>query len=117
MRAVGDVGCLEHLLHVRLGLDAHVLLAEGLGLLLEVRILLSSVSESWRHGELGRAHELLRERHLLELQAVLAGSGGAQQRTRREEDGRLHGDGKKWKRQDCGDKKPMQREDGRRWVA
>jgi hypothetical protein len=39
--AVGDVRRLEDLLHVRLGLDAHVLLAERSGLLLDVGVLLS----------------------------------------------------------------------------
>jgi hypothetical protein len=42
--AVGDVRRLEDLLHVRLGLDAHVLLAERGSLLLDVGVLLSRVS-------------------------------------------------------------------------
>jgi len=41
--AVGDVGCFEDLLHVRLRLDAHVLLAERSSLLLDVGVLLSRV--------------------------------------------------------------------------
>ena len=44
MRAVGDVGRLEDLLEMRFGFDAHVLLPESLGLLLEVGVLL-------RHGQ------------------------------------------------------------------
>lgn len=35
MGSVGDVGCLEDLLDVRLALEAHVLLSEGLGLVVE----------------------------------------------------------------------------------
>jgi hypothetical protein len=43
VRSVGDVRRLEHLLNVRLGLDAHVLLAEDLCLLVEASILLCIV--------------------------------------------------------------------------
>src|SRR5690242_1703006 len=44
VRAVGDVGRLEHLLGVGLGLDAHVLLAERLCVLLNVCVFLGAVS-------------------------------------------------------------------------
>ena len=41
MRSVGDVGGLEHLLDLCLGLEgAHVLLLDGLGLLLDVGVFL-----------------------------------------------------------------------------
>lgn len=41
--AVGDVGRFEDLLHVRLRLDAHVLLAKRSSLLLDVGVLLSRI--------------------------------------------------------------------------
>lgn len=46
MRSIGNVRRLEDLLDVRLGLDAHVLLTEGLCLLLEAGVLLRMVSWS-----------------------------------------------------------------------
>jgi hypothetical protein len=44
VRSIGNVRCLEDLFHVSLGLDAHVLLAEGLRVLLDVGVLLHTVS-------------------------------------------------------------------------
>ena len=46
MRAIGDVGSFEDLLHVRLGLETHVLLAEAGDMLLNVCILLLAVRTS-----------------------------------------------------------------------
>lgn len=46
MRPIGDVGRLEDLLNVRLGFDAHVLLSECLGLLLEVGVLLRQLARA-----------------------------------------------------------------------
>ena len=91
MGTVGDVGRLEHLRSMVVGLDAHVLLAERLCVLLDVCVFLRAV-RSCRHCKaavLG-TYQLLRERHLLELHLVDAGNGGRGQRTRGEEDSRLH---------------------------
>lgn len=49
VRAIGNVGCLEHLLGMVLRLDAHVLLAERLCVLLNVCVFLGAVSQC-RHG-------------------------------------------------------------------
>jgi hypothetical protein len=54
--AVGDVRRLEDLLHVRLGLDAHVLLAERSGLLLDVGVLLSGCQRAL--GRVMRARQM-----------------------------------------------------------
>jgi hypothetical protein len=94
MGAVGDVRCLEDLLHMGLGLDAHVLLAKRGGLLLDVGMLLSGSSE--RASSLdasdattaSMAYQLLRQRHLLQWHAVHT-SGGAADRGR-EDHRRLH---------------------------
>ena len=110
MGGIGDVRCLEHLFNVRFGLDAHVLLSESLGLLLEVGVLLRLLAcapeayrcwvelETTRSRKLivtkmvmrSQTHQLLRERDLLELHLVDAGACGAHQGARREEDRRLH---------------------------
>ena len=46
MGAIGNVGRLEDLLNMRFGLDAHVLLSESLGLLLEVGVLLRQLAQA-----------------------------------------------------------------------
>lgn len=48
VRSICDVRCFEHLLHVCLRLDAHVLLPESLRLLLEACILLQKIRTRFR---------------------------------------------------------------------
>lgn len=54
MRPVGDIRCLEDALDVRFVLDAHVLLSEGLGMLLEVGIFLRASGHTRAGQGLGR---------------------------------------------------------------
>jgi hypothetical protein len=91
---VGDVRCLEDLLHVGLGLDAHVFLAKRGGLLLNVGMLLSRLSERVSSPDASdattasMAYQLLRQRHLLQRHAVHTSSGAADRG--REDHRRLH---------------------------
>jgi hypothetical protein len=97
MGAIGDVRCLEDLLHVRLGLQAHVLLAKRSCLLLDVGMLLLSLSADAPSSDTSdaaiarTAYKLLRQRHFLEWHAVHA-CGGAANRGR-EDHRRLHSGG------------------------
>lgn len=101
--AVGNVWGLEHLLDVRLGLQAHVLLAERSDLLLDVGVLLSQLLECHlspvvrTSTVLAMTYKLLRQRHLLKRHAVHT-CGGAANRGR-EDHRRLH-DGERSKRVD-----------------
>jgi hypothetical protein len=91
VRAVGDIRRLEHLLSVVLGLDAHILLAERLCVLLDVRVFLCIVRPCrCRRVAMRSAYQLLRERHLLELHLVDASDGGRGQRAGCEKNSRLH---------------------------
>jgi hypothetical protein len=91
VRAVGDVGRLEDLVGMGLRPDAHVLLTESLCLLLDVCVFLETV-RLCRHRKAAVlwTHQLLRQRHLLELHLVNASNGGRSQRARSEENSRLH---------------------------
>lgn len=64
-------GLLEHLVHVLLGANAHVLLTESLDVLADVCALLWWLLVDDRSRmEHDATHELLRERNLLELHLV-----------------------------------------------
>jgi hypothetical protein len=91
--AVGDVRRLEDLLHVRLRLQAHVLLAERGGLLLDVGVFLCMLADTRSHAASAPAapvmtYKLLRQRHLLQRHAMHASRGAADRG--RDEDRRLH---------------------------
>ena len=84
-------GLLEHLIHVLLGANAHVLLTKSLDVLADVCALLwwLLVDGQSRCGH-DATHKLLRERNLLELHLVDTSRSRAKQRTGCHERTALH---------------------------
>lgn len=71
----------EHLFGLLLRTNAHVLLAESCHLIANAVLVLRRLSvHVHRHCTLMATHELLRQRHLLELHLVDSGRGRAKQR-------------------------------------